>query len=166
MSININNIVEQVFNENKLIGNHDFTDDEYSWMVDYVSDLSYRLIFGYIDNIDKIDYKLIFATLVEIAKRWKDTDIVEDSEENSGFWCFIFKILISENEYNQKLYSAFTSLISQMGSQNILSIVKTGKKYYATIMMHSFSPKNSIHSFFDLCYNVFKKDFDFLNKLS
>lgn len=161
MSININNIVEQVFNENKLIGNHDFTDDEYSWMVDYVSDLSYRLIFGYIDNIDKIDYKLIFATLVEIAKRWKDTDIVEDSEENSGFWCFIFKILISENECNQKLYSAFTSLISQMGSQNILSIVKTGKKYYATIMMHSFSPKNSIHSFFDLCYNVFKKDFDF-----
>ena len=97
MFININNIVqrvEQVFNENKLIGNHDFTDDEYSFMVDYISDLCNQLNSSNDKYFDKKFDKLIFATLVEISKRWKDMETVEESEENSSFWCFIFKILI------------------------------------------------------------------------
>ena len=123
----MNNIlqrVEQVFNDKKLIGNHDFTEDEYSSMVDYVGTLY--------DNFDKNSYKLIFTTLVEIAKRWKQSDTTENDEENNGYWDYVFKTL-------------FGSDIDQN----------------ATVMMHSFAPKSSIYSFFDLCYNVFKKDLDF-----
>ncbi len=145
--------IENVFAKHKLIGNKDFSEDEYAFMVDYVSELT--------DPFDKDSYKLIFATLVEIAKRWKDADIVEESDENLGFWSFIFKTLTGKEEFNQKLYSAFTNVISEMDTLNNFPIVKTGKKYYATLMMHSFTPKNSIFSFFELCYNVFKKDLDF-----
>lgn len=153
---NISLHIEQVFNdyENKLIGNIDFTEDEYSLMVDSVAALC-----G--DSFDRNTYKLIFATLVEIAKRWKDSDIVDESDENHGFWNFIFKTLTGKEESNQKLYSAFIGVISEIGTQNNIPIVKTGKKYYATLMMHSFTPKNSIFSFFDLCYTAFKKDLDF-----
>lgn len=152
---NILQHIEQVFNvyENKLIGNFDFTEDEYSLMVDSVAALG--------ENFDKGSHKLIFATLVEIAKRWKDTDVIDESDENLGFWNFIFKTLTGTEEFNQKLYSSFTNIISEMASLNNIPIVKTGKKYYATLMMHSFTPKNSIFSFFDLCYTAFKKDLDF-----
>jgi len=145
--------IENVFAKHKLIGYKDFSEDEYAFMVDYVSELT--------DPFDKDSYKLIFTTLVEIAKRWKDADIVDESDENLGFWNFIFKTLTGKEEFNQKLYSAFINVISEMDTLNNIPIVKTGKKYYATLMMHSFSPKNSIFSFFDLCYNVFKKDLDF-----
>lgn len=145
--------IEQVFNENLLIGNYDFTEDEYSLMVDYVNKLG--------DNFDLNVYNTIFATLVEISKRWKDSDIVDESDENPGFWNFIFKTLTGTEEFNPKLYSAFIGVISEMDSRNDIPVVKTGKKYYATLMMHSFAPKNSIFSFFDLCYNIFKKDLDF-----
>ena len=145
--------IENVFAKHKLIGYKDFSEDEYAFMVDYVSELT--------DPFDKDSYKLIFTTLIEIAKRWKDADIVEESDENLGFWSFIFKTLTGKEEFNQKLYSAFINVISEMDTLNNIPIVKTGKKYYATLMMHSFTPKNSIFSFFELCYNVFKKDLDF-----
>ncbi|GAB6395606.1 MAG: hypothetical protein MdMp024_1918 [Bacteroidales bacterium] len=150
-------IIENGFanKEHKLIGNQDFTADEYSVIVDAVTELCQN------NEFKKTDYKLIFFTLVEIAKRWKDSDTVEDNEENSGFWRFVFKTLTSIDAYNQTLYSQFTSLISEMGRQNQIPVVQTGKKYYATLMMHAFAPKKSIHSFFDLCYTVFKKDLDF-----
>jgi hypothetical protein len=104
---------------------------------------------------------LIFATLVEIAKRWKASDDEDDAEENSRFWDYITKHLINEYNINPKLYHAFTDVISRLGKQHSLPIVSTGKKYYSTLMMHSFAPKNSIFSFYDLFYNIFKKDLDF-----
>lgn len=151
---------ELVFNENSLIGNYDFTEDEYSLMVNYVSNLCNRFISSN-SNFDPNTHKLIFTTLVEITKRWKEVGINEENEENSRFWDYIFKTLIGEEYFNQKLYNALTSIISQMDSNNKLLVVRTGKKYYATLMMHAFAPRKSIYSFFDLCYNVFKKDLDF-----
>ena len=148
--------IEKVFNENRLIGNHDFSDYEYSLMLEYVGKLCESN-----NRFETKHYNIIFATLVEITKRWKELDTNEENEENSRFWNFIFKTLTGEEELNQKLYTTFTSIIFQLNSQNKLSIVKTGKKYYATLMMHSFAPRNSIDSFFDLCYNIFKKDLDF-----
>ena len=144
--------IEKVFNENKLIGNHDFTEEEYSSMVDVVGSLS--------DDFNKNHHNLIFATLVEIAKRWKQSDTNEDSEENSGYWDYVFKILFA-SDVNQQLCQKYRDVIGWLGRSCNIPVVTYGQKYYATLMMHSFAPKNSIYSFFDLCYNVFKKDLDF-----
>ncbi|MCX6250352.1 MAG: hypothetical protein NTX61_06330 [Bacteroidetes bacterium] len=151
----MNNIlqrVEQVFNEKTLIGNHDFTEDEYSLMVDSVGTLC--------DNYDKNSYKLIFATLVEIAKRWKQSDTTENEEENSGYWDYVFKTLFG-SDIDQQRCQKYRNVISWLGKNSNIPIVTGGHNYYATLMMHSFAPKNSIHSFFDLCYNIFKNDFGF-----
>ncbi|GAB6123449.1 hypothetical protein [Dysgonomonas termitidis] len=144
--------IEKVFNENKLIGNHDFTEEEYSLMVDVVGSLS--------DDFNKNHHNLIFATLVEIAKRWKQSGTDEDSEENSGYWDYVFKILFG-SDVNQQLCQKYRDVIGWLGRSCNIPVVTYGQKYYATLMMHSFAPKNSICSFFDLCYNVFKKDLDF-----
>lgn len=151
----MNNIiqhVERVFSEETLIGNHDFTEDEYSLMVDSVATLC--------DNFDKNSYKLVFATLVEIAKRWKHSDTTKNDEENCGYWDYVFKTLFG-SEIDQQLCHKYRNVIRWLGENSIIPIVTNGHIYYATLMMHSFAPKNSIHSFFDLCYNIFKKDLDF-----
>ncbi|MBW6536775.1 MAG: hypothetical protein K0B11_17340, partial [Mariniphaga sp.] len=152
--------INRIFIEHKLLGNFDFTEDEYSETLENVGLLCNSLL--YYGNVfqDK-HHKLIFTTLVEIAKRWKDSDNEDDTEENSRFWDYISKHLINEDYINQKLYHGFTDVISQLGRKHLIPIVLTGKKYYSTLMMHSFSPKNSIFSFYDLCYNIFKKDLEF-----
>ena len=144
--------VEKVFNENILIGNHDFTEDEYSMMLEHVGILS--------NNFDNSYHKLIFATLVEIAKRWKQTDISESEDENSGYWGYVFKVLF-DSDIDQQLCQKYRDTISYLDKNCNVSVVSGGQKYYATLMMHSFAPKKSIYSFFDLCYNVFKRDLDF-----
>jgi len=159
----IGNLLQKIniiFDEYKLLGNFDFTEDEYSVLLGNVGLLSNSLLNDGIKFEVKY-HKLIFTTLVEIAKRWKDSDDENDAEEKSRFWNYISKHLMNEDSINQKLYHAFTDVISQLGKQHSLPIVSTGKKYYSTLMMHSFAPKNSIFSFYDLCYNIFKKDFDF-----
>jgi len=152
--------INKIFNEYKLIGNFDFTEDEYSELLENVSLLCFSLL-SYGNVFETKHHKLIFITLVEIAKRWKDSDSEDDAEDNSRFWDYISKHLVNDGNINQKLYYAFTDVISQLKIHNSIPIVSTGKKYYSTLMMHSFAPKNSIFSFYDLCYNVFKKDLDF-----
>jgi hypothetical protein len=150
----------KVFSEQKLLGNYDFSEEEYSFMLNKVGRLCYKLLY-YGEEFEARYHKLIFITLVEITKRWKDSEKEDDDEENFRFWDYISKFLIGEDNINQKLYHAFTVLISQMGNRRMLPTVLTGKRYYSTLMMHSFAPKNSIFSFFDLCYNIFKKDLEF-----
>jgi len=152
--------INRIFIEHKLLGNFDFTEDEYSELLENVGLLCNSLLY-YGNVFEDKHHKLIFITLVEIAKRWKDSDNEDDAEENSRFWDYISKHLINEDYINQKLYHAFTDVISQLERQHLLPIVLIGKKYYSTLMMHSFAPKNSIFSFYDLCYNIFKKDLDF-----
>lgn len=152
--------INRIFNEHKLLGNFDFTEDEYSEMLENVGLLCNSLIYNG-NEFEAKHHKLIFTTLVEIAKRWKDSDNQDDADDNSRFWDYMSKFLVNEDNINQRLYHAFTDVISQVGRQHLLPIVLTGKRYYSTLMMHSFAPKNSIFSFFDLCYNIFKKDLDF-----
>jgi len=157
--------INRIFIEHKLLGNFDFTEDEYSELLENVSLLCNSLIYNCNFFEDKY-HKLIFVTLIEIAKRWKDSENIDDIEDNSRFWDYVSKYLVNDNNINQKLYHAFIDAISQLGRNENIPIVLSGQKYYSTIMMHSFSPKNSVFSFYDLCYNIFKKDlyFGFTNE--
>ncbi len=152
--------IERIFNEHKLLGNIDFSEDEYAFLLDEVG-RSCKNFLDFDDKFEETDYKLIFITLVEVAKRWKDPAAYEEDEKSSPFWVYICKHLINQDTFNQKLYHALTKIISVFEQDQSLPIADTGKKYYSTLMMHSFTPKNSIFSFYDLCYNIFKKDLDF-----
>jgi hypothetical protein len=152
--------IEQVFTQHKLLGNYDFSEGDYSQMLE-ITGKSCRNFLDRGCDFETKYHRLIFATLVETAKRWKETDTDEARKDNSRFWDYISKFLISETPIKPRLRHSFTNIISQMDGQQTLAVVKAGKCYYATLMMHSFSPKQSIHSFFNLCYNIFKKDLDF-----
>ena len=71
------------------------------------SDLYYGNVFD-----DKHD-KLIFTTLVEISKRWKDSDNEDDTEENSRFWDYISKHLINEQFTSTKNYIMLLQTLSR-----------------------------------------------------
>lgn len=65
------------------------------------------------------------------------------------------------SDIDQQLCQKYRNVINWLGENYNIPVVTSGHFYYATLMMHAYAPKNSIHSFFDLCYNIFKKQFDF-----
>ena len=170
MTEDLLNKIENGFHEasikGALLGNSSvlFSEDEYSEMVEAVGDMCERLIYYRKSGFDEVNYEQIFVTLVEIAKRWKRTEINNERDDN-GFWPYVSKTIMGNDNDWQKLRIAFTSLISDLENRKMnhwhLPIVKDGKKYYATVMMHAFAPLSSLYSFFDLCFNVYKKDLDY-----
>lgn len=75
-----------------LLGNSSvlFSEDEYSEMVEAVGDMCERLIYYRKSGFDEVNYEQIFVTLVEIAKRWKRTEINNERDDN-GFWPYVSK---------------------------------------------------------------------------
>ena len=142
----------------KFVGMVQYSEDEYQELLAYTSKYSRSFAVGngwFLNGEDEIH----FTTLVEIAKRWKTADIVND--EDNGFWTFVFSSIGINWLGEQKVYKAFTELIIALSHRKNLLIADTTKKYYATIMMHAFAPYKSMSAFFDFVYNIFKKDLDF-----
>lgn len=150
--------IKKAFLENKLIGNCYFDEKEYSKLINYVYFKCNDLVASRDEKFfPSIDYQIIFTTLVQIASRWKS-----NYRNDRSFWKYVSRVIFGDDvSYDSKLYHAFTHIISTLGTHQKLPIAESGQKYYTTIMMHSFSPQSSIHSFFDLCYNIYKKDLDF-----
>lgn len=154
---------DEIFANHRFIGEYDCSDDEYSDILEITRRVSLKCINAYSGCIPVKYYKVIFLTLVEIAKRWKYEDETEDGsdeEDGGGFWNYAFRVILFDEIINQKLYNEFVRII-QFLCDNKRPFVTRGKKYYATIMLHSFAPASSMNAFFGLCYNLFKNDLDF-----
>lgn len=150
--------VQRAVSEQKFVGFVQYSESEYQELLAYTSKYSRSFALGngwYLQGDDEIH----FVTLVEIAKRWKSSNA--DSEEDSGFWTFVYSCVGINWVGEQKIYKAYTELIISLSHTKGLLIANTAKKYYATIMMHAFAPYRSISAFFDFVYNIYKKDLDF-----
>ena len=145
------------YDEKCFIGNVVYTEEEYEQMLEYISSYSQPYTYG-IGTYFGGDDKIHFATLVEIAKRWKSD--MDDNDDESRFWVYVYKTVIGKNDDNtHKLYKAYTEVIDGMSGKT--EIVNIGKKYYATLMMHAFAPYKSMSAFFDLVYNIYKKELNY-----
>ncbi|MDR2828115.1 MAG: hypothetical protein LBV51_01695, partial [Acholeplasmatales bacterium] len=154
---------EEIFQKNKLIGNYDLSEDDYSSFLEKCSFIVNSCINKNPSNVPQTYHKLIFLVLVEITKRWKDEDECDDEESDDNkysYWNYVYKILRIRSDYFQKAYKMFENIITSLGMQKIIPVVEKGKKYYATIMMHALAPKKSMDAFFELCLNIYKKDLD------
>ena len=154
---------EEIFAKHRFIGEYDCSDDEYSDMLEITRRVSLECINAYSGCIPVKYYKVIFLTLVEIAKRWKYEDEASDGsdeEDGGGFWNYVFRVILFDEIINQKLYNEFVRIILFLCDKK-RPYVTRGKKYYATIMLHALVPASSMNAFFGLCYNLFKNDLDF-----
>lgn len=146
--------VHKAIAEQNLIGVVSYSDDEFNELLAYTKQYSRpfaRGIGSYLSGDDEIH----FATLVELAKRWKS-----DDDSDKGFWQYILGTMLDGGD-SQRLYNAYTSLIKGLGDHGKILIADTDHKYYATILMHAFAPYKSMSAFFDFVYNIYKWDLDF-----
>ena len=147
--------VHRAIAEQNLIGIVSYSDDEFNELLAYTKQYSRpfaRGIGSYLSGDDEIH----FATLVELAKRWKS-----DDDSDKGFWQYILGTVLDGGD-SLKLYGAYTELIRDLAYHEKILIADTKDKYYATILMHAFAPYKSISAFFDFVYNIYKKDLDFV----
>lgn len=153
----LKNKVFGAFCEKRFIGDVHYTEEEYNELLAYTRKFSVSYVHcggSYLQGDDEIH----FATLVEIAKRWKRSV----AQDESGFWSFVYDTVGICSEYGRsKIYKAYTEGIASLSNQKKILIADIGKKYYATIMMHAFAPFESMSAFFDFVYNIYKKDLDF-----
>ncbi len=100
------------------------------------------------------ELELIFVALVNVTKDW-------EAEEDT-FYGFIYKkILGKENDVNASIYLKILNIIDSLArAKSVYLLASYRKKYYATICSHAFSPKLSIESFFDICWEIYCKDFN------
>ena len=102
ISVELAQKVENAILDNRLVGNTFFSDDEYEALLGAVRQFSSYYVYSGGYSINNANERLIFVTLVEIAKRWKKID--DDENEESGFWEFVFKTVL-ETEGNNQNYT-------------------------------------------------------------
>lgn len=135
----------------KFVGDYCFSDDELSEIYSYAGKILREFDFGYIDKIRDSDYEVLFIAMVNSVKNW--------SSDEDRFWNRIAKVLVGAEECSPKIYIALTEVIDKLGIRNrIIYLNGAKKKYYATVLAHSFSPVQSTESFFDLCWQIYCED--------
>lgn len=120
---------DEIFANHRFIGEYDCSDDEYSDILEITRRVSLKCINAYSGCIPVKYYKVIFLTLVEIAKRWKYEDETEDGsdeEDGGGFWNYAFRVILFDEIINQKLYNEFVRII-QFLCDNKRPFVTRGK---------------------------------------
>ncbi|RZT01078.1 hypothetical protein [Cuneatibacter caecimuris] len=138
---------------NTFVGNYMFSDEELNRIYDFTSKLLRNYDNGRGTSIPQEYDKLIFIAMVNAVKTWK-------SDEDT-FWECIYKKLVGTNG-SQKIYVHLTGVIDRLGKQgNIIYLSGCTKRYYATILAHTFAPLNSTESFLELCWNLYSEDMNF-----
>ena len=150
--IKIQNRLNVIYKKKGIVGEYEFSEQEYSLMVDF---LRYSLEEG---KINCFGDKFTFSSLIEICKKWKFDENTKDG--NSGFWSHIARVLTDNDNY-QRIYPTITRFVDRMMLNLEIAPALSGKKYYATLLMHSLTPKSSAFAFFDLCFKVFKENLGF-----
>ncbi len=139
----------------EFVGNYIFSEDDLSTIYDNAGYILRRIGNEWGIDLPRIDYDLIFVSLVNLSKEW-------NLDEESALFEFFYKKLLGSNESGGgKIYTQITKVIQGLNNSNeIFMLDSYKKKYYATLCSHSFSPLSSIESFFDMCWEIYCKDLD------
>lgn len=129
-----------------------FTEEELALLYSEVGEQLRRLDNNWGYSISTTYDDMVFIALVNIAKKW-------DADEDR-FWGYIAKQLMGIEDVSQKVYRYLTEELFTRLSRRSGFIYLNGciKRYYATLLAHSFAPKKSIESFFELCWEIYCND--------
>ena len=137
----------------QFVGEVIFTEDELAKIYARANSLLRNYDYGYASCISSLEDNLLFVAMVNATKVWH--------ADEDRFWTCIARTLLGTEECSQKVYHYLTDLIARLGRKNIvLYLDGCTKKYYATILAHSFAPIRSTESFFELCWQIFCEDLD------
>lgn len=145
--------INKAIKEN-FVGNFIFSAEEEDKII-YESSTLFRIAcFKSTENIPFDKYELIFIAIIIIAKKWNN--------QSEPFYDFIGnKLLGAKYEENKtKFRNQITKVIDFLYKSKKIFMLNYNKKYYATILCHSFSPISSINSFLNLCFDIYCKDLD------
>lgn len=150
----LNQKINNSFKEN-FIGDVIFDDNELSIIYKETSQKLRHIKNEWGSNINPLDYKITFIALINVIKEWDpNADALFD---------YIYKRLLGTDDGNGKVYNQICKIIDCLAENNEIFFLTTfQKRYYATLLSHAFSPISSTESFFNMCWEIYSKDLDFL----
>lgn len=138
-----NDIVEKAFRE-PIIGTVAFSDNE----IEYTKRITQKCVAKYCissKDVSPANDRVVFLGCINALKAWEKAD-------SKSLFSYLARAF-GTNEVNKfRIYVC--SVIDRL-SKTDLFVVDEGKKYYATLLFHSLAPKESLFSFFELCWNIF-----------
>lgn len=139
--------------EEDFVGNYVFTNEELTSIYNDAGFALRRIEGERGAKLSSFDFELIFVALVNLAKEW--------NSDEDAFFKFIYRRLLGSRVGEGKIYNQIKFLIESLKtSGKIFMLDCYTKKYYATLCSHSFAPISSTESFFDMCWEIYCKDFD------
>ena len=149
---------------NSIIGNTIFDDNEYEELLKISRTLSTEFLNSTTGLPINRNHEIIFITLLEIIKRWKN---LEDNADDNKFWEYIVSTILSlekgveSQNIVTKLRKEYIRIMESLKVENSIIFAKEGKIYYATLLLHALATTKSIYAFLDLCYDIFSVDLNF-----
>lgn len=143
--------------DEEFVGNFLFSEEEENIILDEASKIFRKVCFERGKTLHYFDYPLIFVALVIATKRRKN----DESKLFENIYRYLLGRQSVEDIPTQKAYNEICKVINHFETSKeifVLSCFK--KKYYATILGHSFCPLISINSFIDLCWLIYNEDLD------
>lgn len=141
--------IEEAMKE-KFVGNYMFSEEELAEIFSQTSFLLRQLEVNRGNTIASLNNDMFFVAMVNAAKELGDTE--------ETFWGLIYRKLMGRDG-SGKVYNFLTGLITKLGeNKRIIFLDGCTKRYFATILAHSFAPERSTISFFDLCWEIFCND--------
>lgn len=143
--------------DEEFVGNFLFSEEEENIILDEASKIFRKVCFERGKTLHYFDYPLIFVALVIATKRREN----DESKLFENIYRYLLGRQSVEDIPTQKAYNEICKVINHFETQKeifVLSCFK--KKYYATILGHSFCPLISINSFIDLCWLIYNEDLD------
>ena len=134
-----------------LIGDAIFSDDEKNIIINEAGD-KLRIVENLRgESVSSNYYKLIVVAIVELTKEW-------DSEK--GQWTDYIgnKLLGKHFSFKGKILNQFYDCVDSLNAYQNLFMIKAGRKYYASMLCHAFSPKKSLFSLLDLFWEIYCED--------
>lgn len=144
--------INDSFNSDFLGNTLSFSDEEKSKIYDEVGLILRRVGGTWGETIKPNEYMAVVTALVELTKEW-------DSDEDSWLDFVSKKLLGAQGEIRGKTYNQVCNCIDELCRKGKVFLLDCyTKKYYTSVCCHAFSPKSSLFSFFDLCWEIYCKD--------
>lgn len=131
----------------------EFSDEEMYYLFNDAKHLLNKVKNGEYSKIPLPCQREVFIVLAWLTRKW--------NYEERGWLPFLSRWFFGDDDsINGKVYFELCKCIDSLSERDIiLSFPSSKKKYYSTICCYSFSPKESIEAFLDLCWSIYANDF-------
>ena len=163
----LNPILTQAFISQPFLGNIVITDDQRR----VIHEIARSILTGALNRtnrrgfgLDDFQCDILVLETVLLLRNWSDDDNETDEDTNQNFWEYICNQYAITYDYyfgGSHEYRLFRYVITRSLTRNKRFFVKTGQRFYTSMLTHAFAPKIRFNALFEQIFAFYAKSLDY-----